>query len=127
MAANEFTPDSLKQLALSRDEAGVPFFFEHFKPQDYGQYHQNWGIVQDQQGIIYVANKDGILEYDGASWRLIETAIKTVVRSLALGDDGRVYVGTKGDFGYLAPDSTGLAASRNRGASLPLQQGFVPR
>ena len=81
------------QEAVWDDEVGAPFFFEHFKPQDYGQYHQTWGIVQNHKGIIYVANKDGILEYDGASWRLIETEINTVVRSLALGGDGTVYVG----------------------------------
>ena len=89
------------------DEVGMPFFFEHYKPQDYGQYHQNWSVVQDQRGLVYVANKDGVLEYDGSSWRLIKTAASTVVRSLALGRDGTVYVGAKGDFGYLAPDSVG--------------------
>ena len=102
----EEDPDALKQLAPSYDEAGAPFFFEHFEPQDYRHYPQNWSIVQDQRGIIYVANFDGLLEYDGNQWRFIETATNMVVRSLALGHDGRVYVGTNGDFGYLAPDST---------------------
>ena len=93
---------------VSKDsEVGMPFFFEHFRSQDYGHYHQNWSIVQDQRGLVYVANKDGVLEYDGSSWRLIKTETSTVVRSLGVGKDGAVYIGTKGDFGYLVPDSTG--------------------
>ena len=90
-----------------RNEAGMPFYYEHFKPHNYQHYPQNWAIVQDQRGVIYIANRDGVLEYDGTRWQLIETTQKTVVRSLALGTDGRVYVGTNGDFGYLAPDSVG--------------------
>lgn len=96
------------QAAPGGDEVGAPFFLEHFRPQDYGHFHQNWSVVQDERGIIYVANNAGaLLEYDGVSWRLIKTETNTIVRSLALGKDGFVYVGTKGDFGYLAPDSTG--------------------
>ncbi len=85
----------------------MPFYYEHFKPHNYQHYPQNWAIVQDKRGVIYVANKDGVLEYDGARWQLIETTKKTVVRSLAVDNDGKVYVGTNGDFGYLAPDSVG--------------------
>ncbi|MCH8961252.1 MAG: histidine kinase, partial [Bacteroidetes bacterium] len=95
------------QEVSGNDEVGAPFFLEHFRPQDYGHYHQNWSVVQDERGIVYVANNDGVLEYDGASWRLIKTETNTIVRSVALGRDGIVYVGTKGDFGYLSPDSTG--------------------
>ena len=71
-----------------RNEAGMSFYYEHFKPHNYQHYPQNWAIVQDQRGVIYVANKDGVLEYDGSQWRLIETAVNTVVRSLTLGTDG---------------------------------------
>ena len=35
----------------------------------------NWGSVRDNRGILYVANLSGILEYDGVSWRQIETPV----------------------------------------------------
>ena len=89
-----------------QDELGIPFPSEHYAPPEYQQDPQNWGIVQDDQGLIYVANNDGVLQYDGERWRLIPTAAGTFVRSLAV--DSLVYVGAKGDFGVLRPDSLGV-------------------
>ncbi len=86
---------------------GLPLFYQHFSPQDYHAFPQNWAVVQDRRGLIYVANQDGVLEYDGTSWRLIRTAANTSVRSLAVDPAGSVYVGATGEIGYLAPDSTG--------------------
>lgn len=89
-------------------EVGLPFPSEHFAPPEYRQYPQNWAVTQDHRGLIYAANNDGVLEYDGASWRLIPTTTNTFVRSLATADNGRVYVGTVGDVGVLRPDSIGI-------------------
>lgn len=88
------------------DERGVPFPSEHHAPPEYQQDPQNWGVVQDDRGLIYVANNDGVLEYDGERWRLIPTTTGSFVRSLAA--DSLVFVGAKGDFGYLRPDSMGV-------------------
>ena len=92
---------------LAHPEVGLPFISEHYAPQEYEHQPSNWDVVQDQRGIIYVANNDGILQFDGAAWRLIPTVTNTIVRSLAVGPEGRVYAGAQGDFGYLEPDSTG--------------------
>ncbi|PSQ75389.1 MAG: histidine kinase, partial [Bacteroidetes bacterium QH_6_63_17] len=89
-----------------QEELGIPFPSEHYAPPEYQQDPQNWGVVQDDQGLIYVANNDGVLQYDGERWRLIPTAAGTFVRSLAA--DSLVYVGAKGDFGVLRPDSLGV-------------------
>ncbi|PSR04920.1 MAG: histidine kinase, partial [Bacteroidetes bacterium SW_8_64_56] len=89
-----------------QEELGIPFPSEHYAPPEYQQDPQNWGIVQDDQGLIYVANNDGVLQYDGERWRLIPAAAGTFVRSLAA--DSLVYVGAKGDFGVLRPDSLGV-------------------
>ena len=96
------------QHAPKPDEVGLSFFFEHFPAPTYGHNPQNWAVVQDRRGLIYVANNDGILEYDGAAWRFIPTTTNSVVRSLATDAQGRVYAGAVGDFGYLEPDSTGV-------------------
>ena len=47
-----------------------------------------------------------ILEYDGVTWRKIFTPT-SVIRSLAMDDSGKIWVGANADFGYLAPDATG--------------------
>ena len=43
---------------------------EHFSPQDYKAGTQNWDIVEQYNGWIYIANNYGLLEYDGSYWRL---------------------------------------------------------
>ncbi len=87
-------------------ETGRPFV-RTYTPKEYGAQEQNWAIVQDDRGVIYVGNNVGVLEYDGASWRLIRMPNKTTARSLAKDGQGRVYVGAVGEFGYLAPDTSG--------------------
>ena len=81
---------------------GTPLL-SNFKPKDYNGGTQNWAIVQDQRGLLYVGNNVGVLEFDGAQWRMIPTRNKAVVRSLALADSGRIYVGSKGEIGYIDP------------------------
>lgn len=93
---------------LPSAELGLPMPSDHFAPQEYGYYPQNWAVTQDDRGIIYAANYDGILEYDGEEWRLIPTPSSKYVRSLATAEDGTVYAGTSGDFGMLQPDSMGV-------------------
>lgn len=94
--------------ASGREERGLPFL-RNYAPKEYAAHSQNWAMVQDQRGMIYAANSYGVLEFDGLRWRLIRTAKKTTVRSLAVGADGRVYVGALGEIGYLAADADGNA------------------
>lgn len=56
--------------------------------EDYGGAPGNQCVMQHPRtGFIYVGNNLGVLEFDGARWRLIRTPIGSVVRTLAL--DGR--------------------------------------
>ena len=90
----------------STNERGIPYI-QRYTPDDYNGHYQNWDMVQDENGLIYVANGDGILEYDGASWRMMSLSGFSVMRSLAIDKNNRLYFGSSGDFGYLEPDSVG--------------------
>ncbi len=80
----------------------------NYTPETYNATPQNWAVVQDKRGVMYFGNNDeGVIEYDGVSWRSIPVPGKVNVRSLAVDTAGTVYVGTVGDFGYLAPDEKG--------------------
>ncbi len=87
-------------------ETGLPLL-KNYKPKDYNAGSQNWALLQDQRGLIYVGNNAGVLEYDGVHWRTIRTANQSVVRSMALGTDGRIYVGAKAELGYINPSASG--------------------
>lgn len=87
-------------------ETGRPFI-SNFTPKEYNANTQNWSIIEDQRGVMYFGNNKGVLEYDGVSWRLIPVKNRSIVRSLAINDDGVIFVGAVGEFGYLAPDESG--------------------
>lgn len=85
---------------IAAQQYGTPLL-SNFKPKDYNGGTQNWAVVQDSRGVLYVGNNVGVLEYDGATWRMIPTTNQAVVRSLAVAADGKIYVGSKGELGYL--------------------------
>jgi serine phosphatase RsbU (regulator of sigma subunit) len=90
----------------STTELGVPFI-ANFSPRDYNASNQNWCVAQDQRGLIYVGNSRGVLEFDGVQWRLISLRNNAAALSIAINQDNTIFVGGKGDFGFLQPDSNG--------------------
>ncbi len=83
------------------------YVFQHYAPKQYGALPQNWAIAQDRRGVMYFGNSDGLLEFDGTSWRLLRMANHSVVRSVSVDAQGTIYVGARGDFGLLRPDDSG--------------------
>ncbi len=80
---------------------------QNYTYRDYLAGTSNWWVIEDDRGIIYIANREGILEYDGTKWTLIQSSEQEVARSLAKDDGGIIYAGFVGDVGYLAPDEIG--------------------
>ena len=74
---------------------------------DYDANIQNWGMVQDARGIVFVANTEGVLEYDGVRWHThaLPDSVRVLVRSLAVDRSGTVFVGGVGVLGRLVADS----------------------
>lgn len=86
--------------------SGLPFT-RNFQPGDYRGGIQNWAIAQNRFGLIYIANNFGLLEFDGDQWQTYGVRNGTKVRSVAINDRGRIYVGGQGDFGFFFPDRQG--------------------
>ena len=98
---------------LRSSEIGLPYS-TYYSTEDYGAFSQNWGAVQDSLGILYFANGDGVLIYDGAQWNVLELPNQSHPKSIAIDENNRVYVGASQEFGYLQTDSFG----KNRYVSL---------
>ncbi len=79
----------------------------NFLPADYNAEPQNWAIVEDDRGVIYVGNGSGVLEYDGVTWKQISLPNRILARSLARDSTGRIWVGGNGELGYLSSDELG--------------------
>jgi len=87
-------------------QAGIPFY-KSFSAREYNAGPQNWSVVQDKDGIIYVANSEGILEYDGERWRLIETEERSIILDLAIDSNNNIFASSISDFGMLLADKDG--------------------
>jgi serine phosphatase RsbU (regulator of sigma subunit) len=104
--SNAYAQRSSPPATSDSPTAGRPLI-RNYDPTEFGAAFNYWAIAQDQRGVMYFGNWNGVLEYDGVSWRLISTPNRSGVRSLAIEANGRIYVGAVGDLGYLAPDAIG--------------------
>ena len=86
---------------------GLPDVINYTK-QSYNAGLQNWHIKQDDNGIIYVANNEGLLTFDGKNWNLHALPNKTIVRSVEIGLDNKIYVGGQDEVGYFSPEKNGV-------------------
>src|SRR5690606_36661711 len=78
-----------------------------FSHRDFGADPYVWYAAQGKGGLMYFANLNGVLEFDGRTWRKIRSG-GTVVRSLAADTSGTIFVGSHGNLGVLRPDSADL-------------------
>ncbi len=78
----------------------------NFNHREYGGHSQNWAILQDFRSLIYVANNEGVLEFDGSDWRRIPIN-GALSRCLDIDSEGRIWVGGQDELGYLSADSSG--------------------
>ncbi|HAS42842.1 MAG TPA: hypothetical protein DCS93_20345 [Microscillaceae bacterium] len=69
----------------------------NFLPNEYKGHAQNWSISQDKRGVMYIANINGVLQYDGHEWRSFPIKDFQVARD----KNGRIYT----HLGYLEVDS----------------------
>ncbi|WP_337968431.1 triple tyrosine motif-containing protein [uncultured Flavobacterium sp.] len=79
----------------------------NYKRNEYKGGTQNWNIGQDKNGNLYFANNNGLLQFDGSSWRKYPLPNLTSVRCLKIDDSGKIYVGGYNEFGYFQPDTKG--------------------
>ncbi len=86
---------------------GKPFVINYDK-RTYGGDNQNWSVAVGQDGLIYFGNDKGLLEFDGSNWNLHQMPDKGIVRSVTVGDDNHIYVGSYQEFGYWNRDNCGV-------------------
>lgn len=91
---------------IMADGRGVPFF-RNYPSKEYMAHNRNYDIACDDYGTVFVANFEGLLYYDGATWRKIHTPGISRVTRLTRGDNGRIWVGGYNVFGYLKSDKLG--------------------
>lgn len=100
------------------DFGGKPFI-QNIKFSQYFSGRQNWCIIQNRQGIIYLANQNGVLEYDGQTWDLIHLKDNISPLWLDIDSSNTIYVAATNEFGFLKPDSTGALTYQSLRSFIP--------
>jgi len=89
---------------------GIPYIdnysIEEYSPGDFRASPQNWEVYQDRSGIVYFGNTDGMLIYDGSTWRMKFLPNRSAVRAIEK-EKNNIYVGGEGEFGKFFPDDQG--------------------
>lgn len=88
----------------SAQDNGYPVV-HRYSPVVYGHNPNNLDVAQSVEGLIYVANQEGILEHDGSTWRLISLPGRRTPNLLLRDGEGRILVGASGDIGFIDTDS----------------------
>ncbi|MFM7023609.1 MAG: hypothetical protein ACKOXB_11595 [Flavobacteriales bacterium] len=100
-------------VALVLFNTGVAFAFTPsiytYTTKEYDGRQDNTGAVFDGEGLLYVANAYGVLEYDGYTW--IKTSLPNGKSPVSLCVyDKKIFVGGNDEIGYLSRDGKGVSA-----------------
>ncbi|HNP17611.1 MAG TPA: ATP-binding protein [Fulvivirga sp.] len=80
-------------------------YIKNFSTGDYKAASINYSGIMDENGLLYFANENGILEYDGSEWEIIPIINFSATYSIKISDAGRFYIGGQNEFGYIDHDS----------------------
>src|SRR6185437_14225110 len=108
------------QRSVSQNTLGFPRIINYSK-DDYHGGSQTWNIAQDSDGKMYFANNEGLISFDGNYWKIYPLPNKTIVRSLAIDGNDRIYVGGQDEIGYFSSDKTGTLRYTSLKTLIPTQ------
>ena len=99
--------------------SGTPFI-RSWSADDYGGAPVNWRVARHpRSGFVYLGNNFGVLEFDGASWRLLPLPSEGPARTIVITAQGEVWVGGYDEVCALRPNAQGELQAVNLLAALP--------
>lgn len=106
---------------LGQNTIGLPLIINYSKTEFHGGA-QTWDIKQDKNGVMYFANNEGLVSFDGTNWKVHPLPNKTIMRSLAIDKNNRIYAGGQGEMGYFIADVNGFLRYESLISLLPKAQ-----
>lgn len=81
---------------------------KNFSKQMHQGGTQTWDICEDNKGLIFFANNNGLLVYDGRTFSNFPLPGKTILRSVLYDSSSRrIYVGGQNEIGYFSYTESG--------------------
>jgi hypothetical protein len=86
-------------------------------------HNQNWSISQNPNNrIMYFANSEGLVEYNGISSNCYSLPYGKGVRSVCVNDSGIVFTGSFEEIGYWKPSPNGVLVYNSLSALTRIQK-----
>jgi DNA-binding CsgD family transcriptional regulator len=92
---------------MAQSKLAIPAI-KSYTTADYNAGSGIWDIKQGKNGILYLANNDGLLTFDGSYWKTYPLPNKSAIKSLEIDPSGKIYVGGQDEIGYFFPDQAGI-------------------
>jgi len=104
--------------AIAQSTIGLPTI-RSYRNTDYHADRTVWDMARGKNGLLYFANNDGLLTFDGVYWRTYPLPHSATIKSLAIDSSGKVYVGGQDEIGYFSPDPQGSLSYHSLKELLP--------
>ena len=88
-------------------------FFRNFSAEDYHGHNRNFDIACDTSGVVYVANFEGLIYYNGAKWQKLLTPGISRITHLTLDEKGDIWVGGHNYIGKIVSGANGTPGLRS--------------
>ena len=92
---------SLSNLFSQENNFSFEFYTKSYTLDHIDASPQVFDIDQDNRGVMYFANQNGFIEYDGSQWRNISLFPQTENNSIEKDSEGIIFAGGIEEFGYL--------------------------
>jgi DNA-binding CsgD family transcriptional regulator len=106
---------------FAQNTIGLPDI-ENYSKQSYKGGAQNRQIRQDKKGVMYFANSEGVLVFNGIKWKTYPLPNNSIVRSVEFGPDNKMYVGGQDEFGYFSPNESGQLIYHSMKGLIPKEE-----
>ncbi|MBD1362728.1 transcriptional regulator [Mucilaginibacter sp. ZT4R22] len=92
---------------IAQNTLGTPVI-KNYTHEQYNAGNETWHMAQDKNGLLYFANDDGLLIFDGSYWKTYPMPNKSAIKSVAIDSKGRILVGGLDEIGYFFPNDMGV-------------------
>ena len=93
-------------------QEGMPFF-RNYTAQEYQAHNRNFDVVCDSSGVVYFANFEGIIYYNGAEWHKILTPGISRITRLHIDRRNRIWAGGHNYIGEIVASPKGAPQLRS--------------
>jgi len=91
---------------ISAQEIGKPII-RNYTQKEYDNAPVVFSALQDENDIMYFGVQNGVMQFDGVTWRNIPFGKETYTYDLAMDANGKIYVAAINEFGYLDTNTNG--------------------